>query len=586
MKTKKLLTAALAAAMVGSVGMTQVAYAADHTPPADRISKVEIEKTLTVPNSINVALMDKNGVLLNGGSFQLIDNSGTVILDWTGNKGCLSANPNRHFGYDTMNMIAGELYETGDYDGNIRTALGNGAEGLLNKDDLITTHYGVSESYVAYGDKMTDVQSVTVPAGQVWLNVANGYKRAADQDMVCQLLELNGTDYDLSDLAGTRKTCNLPAGNYTVNLKIKTSPTMPTGSKVTSLTSSTSADEYVPLTLDLNKIIPKYISANGTHEHEGLTFTYSAPKVTDANNYYQAYLLVSSGAVTNVVALDGSSSATVYVKKGDYNPHFTCGGTYRMDTDTGFKSGSIGGHTDISFDIYNYAKHTLNLIAPPATGVTVGYIPAGTYTLHQTAAPDGYQLAADQTVTVKDSCQAADLQKISVVNTKSAEHTHTFSDVWTTDETSHWHAATCEHTDQVNDKAPHTYGEWTITQQPTTEQEGLREHKCTVCGYTQQEKLPPVAPEIPLTPLVPATPVNPDIPLTPLTPAEVVIPATPLEPGKPVEKPAKPVEPAKPAKPEAANPQTGDTGNLMLWSVAACAGLAGITLSLKKKKQQ
>lgn len=480
-----------------------------------------------------------------------------------------------------MNIIAGELYETGDYDGIIRTSLGNGAEGLLNKDDLITTNYGVNERYVAYGDKMTDVQSVTVPAGQVWLNVASGYKRATDQDFVCQLLELNGMHYDLSDLAGTRKPCNLPAGDYTVKLKIKTSPTMPTGSKVASLTSSTASEEYVPLTLDLSKIISKFVNANGTHESNGLTFTYGAPKATDANNYYQAYLLVSSGAVTNVVALDGSPSATVYVKKGDYHPHFTCGGTYNMDTDTGFKNGSIGGHTYIPFSIYNYAKHTINLIAPPATGMTIGYIPAGTYTLHQTAAPKGYELAADQTITIKDSCQATDLQMIEVVNTKTQEHTHTFSDVWSTDATNHWHAATCEHTDLVSDKAPHTYGEWVITQQPTTEQEGLREHKCTVCGYTQQEvldKLPPENPDIPLTPLEPSTPVEPEKP---------DIPLTPLEPAKPIEKPVKPVEPAKPEKPEAATPQTGDNSNILLWTGGAaisCVGLAGAAFYNSKKK--
>lgn len=79
---KKLLSATLAAAMVGSVGLSQAAYAeADHIPPAHRISKVEIEKTLTVPNSINVALKDETGTLLDGGSFQLLDGSGNVVVD-------------------------------------------------------------------------------------------------------------------------------------------------------------------------------------------------------------------------------------------------------------------------------------------------------------------------------------------------------------------------------------------------------------------------------------------------------------------------------------------------------------------------
>ena len=35
-------------------------------------------------------------------------------------------------------------------------------------------------------------------------------------------------------------------------------------------------------------------------------------------------------------------------------------------------------------------------------------------------------------------------------------HTHTYSPDWTSDDTYHWHVATCEHTNQVSDKAKHT----------------------------------------------------------------------------------------------------------------------------------
>ena len=37
------------------------------------------------------------------------------------------------------------------------------------------------------------------------------------------------------------------------------------------------------------------------------------------------------------------------------------------------------------------------------------------------------------------------------------EHEHTFSEEWTSDETNHWHVATCEHTDEVADKSEHTW---------------------------------------------------------------------------------------------------------------------------------
>ena len=35
-------------------------------------------------------------------------------------------------------------------------------------------------------------------------------------------------------------------------------------------------------------------------------------------------------------------------------------------------------------------------------------------------------------------------------------HTHTYSDKWSFDQTYHWHAATCEHTDEVYGKSEHT----------------------------------------------------------------------------------------------------------------------------------
>ena len=51
-------------------------------------------------------------------------------------------------------------------------------------------------------------------------------------------------------------------------------------------------------------------------------------------------------------------------------------------------------------------------------------------------------------------------------------HTHTFETTWTSDETNHWHKATCEHTTEVSGKAAHTFD-------PDT-------NKCTVCGYEKK----------------------------------------------------------------------------------------------------
>ena len=71
-------------------------------------------------------------------------------------------------------------------------------------------------------------------------------------------------------------------------------------------------------------------------------------------------------------------------------------------------------------------------------------------------------------------------------------HIHKFSTDWTKDETHHWYAATCGH-DVVNEKAEHTFGNWTTTKEATEEAEGSRERSCSVCGYTATEAIEKLA---------------------------------------------------------------------------------------------
>ena len=66
-------------------------------------------------------------------------------------------------------------------------------------------------------------------------------------------------------------------------------------------------------------------------------------------------------------------------------------------------------------------------------------------------------------------------------------HEHEFSDSWSKDGTYHWHAATCEHTTEVSEKAEHTFGNWTTTKEATEEAEGSKERTCTVCGHKVTE---------------------------------------------------------------------------------------------------
>lgn len=56
-------------------------------------------------------------------------------------------------------------------------------------------------------------------------------------------------------------------------------------------------------------------------------------------------------------------------------------------------------------------------------------------------------------------------------------HEHTFADTWTYDETYHWHAATCDDTDEVRDRAEH---EWVVS----SETEDRIVYSCG-CGATR-----------------------------------------------------------------------------------------------------
>lgn len=72
----------------------------------------------------------------------------------------------------------------------------------------------------------------------------------------------------------------------------------------------------------------------------------------------------------------------------------------------------------------------------------------------------------------------------------------------TNSKTAHdWKAATCTSPKTCKDcgategkVADHTYGNWKVVTEPTTETEGLQEKKCTACGHTVQEPMPVLEP--------------------------------------------------------------------------------------------
>ncbi|WP_296332913.1 InlB B-repeat-containing protein, partial [uncultured Treponema sp.] len=72
-------------------------------------------------------------------------------------------------------------------------------------------------------------------------------------------------------------------------------------------------------------------------------------------------------------------------------------------------------------------------------------------------------------------------------------HTHKYATAWSSDETNHWHAATCEHTDQRADLAAHTWDSGVVTRESTEELEGERKYTCTICNATKTEPIAKLA---------------------------------------------------------------------------------------------
>ncbi len=66
---------------------------------------------------------------------------------------------------------------------------------------------------------------------------------------------------------------------------------------------------------------------------------------------------------------------------------------------------------------------------------------------------------------------------------------HTYGNIYQSDEENHWKE--CENgCGTIAEKAAHTFGEWTVTKDATTEEKGSREKECTVCGYKVTEEIP------------------------------------------------------------------------------------------------
>lgn len=68
-------------------------------------------------------------------------------------------------------------------------------------------------------------------------------------------------------------------------------------------------------------------------------------------------------------------------------------------------------------------------------------------------------------------------------------HEHTYSSSWSSNETYHWHAATCGH-DVKADSSSHVFSDWTVTRAATATSTGTQERYCKTCNYRSVANIP------------------------------------------------------------------------------------------------
>ena len=111
---------------------------------------------------------------------------------------------------------------------------------------------------------------------------------------------------------------------------------------------------------------------------------------------------------------------------------------------------------------------------------------------------DGGEITTQPTEQAKGvktfTCNTCGYQKVEDV--AQLTHVHTFNESkWESDENNHWHAATCAHTDEKKDFAPHTWNDGVITKPSDYGVEGERTFTCTTCSATRAESVPATPPK-------------------------------------------------------------------------------------------
>lgn len=95
------------------------------------------------------------------------------------------------------------------------------------------------------------------------------------------------------------------------------------------------------------------------------------------------------------------------------------------------------------------------------------------------------------------SCNKNNSNDVSQSNNESSLatseiHTHTFESNWSSDDTYHFHKATCTHNDEVSAKAKHEWDNGIVSKEPTALEKGTKTYTCNVCKRTKTEDIDPL----------------------------------------------------------------------------------------------
>ncbi len=93
--------------------------------------------------------------------------------------------------------------------------------------------------------------------------------------------------------------------------------------------------------------------------------------------------------------------------------------------------------------------------------------------------PTSCTVAGEKMYTCLD-CQYKKLETIPATG-------HSYSNTWSTDQNSHWHAATCSHTSEKKDWASHRFDDGVVTKEPTLKAPGERTYTCLDCQHKKVE---------------------------------------------------------------------------------------------------